>query len=268
MSASNETTVERWALELIETRDLTRKLDPLPPPDTWERQPVPRRELQPGRPPELRVVTRAEKTPRPGALVHTRQRARLLHAFFHHELQATELFAWAILAFPEAPRELRAGFAKLLLDEARHARLYAGEVERLGFAVGAFPVRDWFWQRVPACRTPAQFLAVMGLGLEAANLDHAAVWAERLRAAGDERAARVQELVGREEEAHVRFGATWYARLTGGLDFESWRADLPAPLSPTLFRGLPLERGARGRAGLDAEFLDALEAWQPAPSGS
>lgn len=268
MEAPPLDTVERWAHDYVVSVDLGHKLQPPPPPDGWEASPSPRRDLRPGRPPQLVPVDRADKTPRPGALVHPRQRARLLHAFLHHELQAAELFAWAILAFPAAPRELRAGFAQTLLDEARHMRLYAGQLERLGFPIGSFPVRDWFWERVPACAEPAQFVAVMALGLEAANLDHAATWSDRLRAAGDDEAADVQARVGAEEEAHVRFGATWYARLTGGLDFDTWAADLPAPLSPTLFRGDPVRRSARSRAGIGPAFLDALEAWEPAPSGS
>ena len=50
----------------------------------------------------------------------------------------------------------------------------------------------------------------MGLGLESANLEHTASFAARFREAGDEEGARVQELVGREEIAHVRFGVTWF----------------------------------------------------------
>ena len=89
-------------------------------------------------------------------------------------------------------------------------QIYAAQIERLGFSLGDFAVRDWFWERVPACTDPAAFVAVMGLGLESANLEHTATYAARFREAGDEQGARAQEIVGAEEIAHVRFGARWF----------------------------------------------------------
>jgi uncharacterized ferritin-like protein (DUF455 family) len=175
--------------------------------------------------------------------------------------------AWALLAFPDAPREFRAGLVRIALDEVRHMRLYAQQIERLGHRVGSFPVRDWFWERVPACGAPASFVATMGLGLESANLEHTASFAARFREAGDEEGARAQEIVGREEIAHLRFGVRWFQEFTGGLDFETWREALPMPLSPMLMRGRPLERDARTRAGFSGSFLDRLDAWRPVSPG-
>jgi uncharacterized ferritin-like protein (DUF455 family) len=175
--------------------------------------------------------------------------------------------SWALLAFPDTPRDFRSGLLRIALDEARHMRLYAQQIERLGFHVGSFPVRDWFWKRVPACSTPASFVAVMGLGFESANLEHTASFAARFREAGDEEGARTQEIVGREEIAHVRFGARWFEAFAGGLDFDAWCQALPTPLSPMLMRGRPLDRDARSRAGFSGSFLDRLDAWQPVSPG-
>ena len=66
----------------------------------------------------------------------------------------------------------------------------------------------------------------------------------------------------------MRFAARWFREWTGGLDFECWRANLPAPLGPILMRGPVLEREARRSAGLDDAFMEALEAWSREPSGS
>src|SRR5262249_22986943 len=147
---------------------LTYKLEPPLPPDDWAESPAPLRIAAPGRPPELRITERAEKT---RGLRAPAGRARALHTFLHHELQAAELMAWALLAFPDTPRDFRAGLVRIALDETRHMRMYAKCIESLGHRVGEFPVRDWFWQRVPTCRDPASFVAVMGLGLESANLE-------------------------------------------------------------------------------------------------
>ena len=81
---------------------------------------------------------------------------------------------------------------------------------------------------------------------------------------GTRRGARLQELVGSEEIAHVRFGANWFRAFHSTLDFETWRRALVPPLSPMLMRGRPLQREARLRAGQTEQFLDELEAWQPA----
>jgi len=258
-------TVERWAWEYIGTTSLEGKLAPGPVPARWEDSPPARRVPRPGRPAELKVVDRA---PRGRGVTTAHGRARLLHTFLHHELQAAELMAWAVLAFPEAPHDFRAGLVRIALDEVRHMQLYARQIERLGHRVGDFAVRDWFWERIPTCPDPASFVATMSLGLESANLEHTATFAARFRGAGDDEGARVQELVGHEEIAHVRFGATWFARLTGGMDFETWRKALPAPLSPILMRGRPLQRGIRLRAGFPEPFLDELDAWQPPSPGS
>jgi uncharacterized ferritin-like protein (DUF455 family) len=257
-------TVERWAWDFVRTTSLEHKLAPPPPPERWEARPPVRRLQQPGRPQELELVARAPKT---RGLTTPRGRARALHTFLHHELQAAELMAWALLAFPDAPREFRVGLARIALDEVRHMRLYAQQIDRLGHGVGAFPVRDWFWERIPACATPASFVATMGLGFESANLEHTASFAARFRQAGDEEGARAQEIVGREEIGHVRFGARWFEEFTGGLDFDRWRETLPAPLSPMLMRGRALQRTARARGGFSDAFLDRLDAWQPVSPG-
>ena len=172
-----------------------------------------------------------------------------------------------MLAFPDTPEAFRGGLVGIARDEIRHMRLYREAIERLGHRFGDFAVRDWFWERVPSCATPASFVAVMGLGVESANLEHTASFAARFREAGDEEGARVQELVGREELAHVRFGARWFEHFTGGLDFDAWRRLLPPPLSPLLMRGKPIARKARRRAGQPEAFIDALDAWEPAPFG-
>jgi uncharacterized ferritin-like protein (DUF455 family) len=257
-------TVERWAWDYVHASTLADKLSPPPPPQEWEPASAARRIESPGRPRELRVVGKAHKT---RGLAGEEGRARALHTFLHHELQAAELMAWALLAFPQTPLEFRAGLVRIARDEIRHMRIYAEQIERLGFGVGAFAVRDWFWERVPTARTPASFVAVMGLGLESANLEHAASFAARFRQVGDEEGARAQELVGREEIAHVRFGVTWFEAFAERLDFETWRRALPEPLTPLLMRGEPLQREARRKAGQPDRFIDELEAWTPDTPG-
>lgn len=256
-------TIERWAWDYIRATTLAHKLTPPPRPSAWEPAPPARRVRAPGRPPELVSLDRPPKTPRPGALRDPEKRAQLVHTFFHHELQAAELMCWALLAFPDTPRALRRGLLRIVDDEIRHASLYAEHLARLGSQVGAFGVRDWFWERVALARTPVQFLALLGIGFEGGNLDHSARFAAAFRAVGDEEGARIQALVGAEEIAHVRFAVRWFEALEGPLTFEAWIRVLPPPLTPIVMRGHPIQREARARAGMPAALIDAIAEYRP-----
>jgi uncharacterized ferritin-like protein (DUF455 family) len=261
-------TVERWAWDYVLTTDLAHKLAPPPLPRGWEEAAVSRRLSRPGRPPELIVSRERFKTPGTVALQAPRRRAQLLHTFLHHELQAAELLGWAILAFPESPRAFRSGLAAIARDEIRHMEMYAAHIRALGHRYGDFPVRDWFWERVPTAPSPVHFVAALGMGFEGANLDHTARFAARLRAAGDEAGAALEEQIGAEEVPHVRFAFHWFRAFTGRDDFAAWAGYLPPPLSPLLMRGTPLHREARIEAGFSAAFLDELCRWQESTPGS
>jgi uncharacterized ferritin-like protein (DUF455 family) len=256
-----ECSAERWAFDYVSSCSLTHKLAPPSIPAQFVEGLHAQRIAGPGRPAELQAATRRSKTPGVGALRDPRRCASLLHTFWHHELQAAELMCWAVLAFPETPQAFKRGLLQICQDEIRHMQLYAAEIERLGCRVGEFPVSDWFWSRVPAVASASGFLASMGLGFEAGNLDHAQRFGELFRAAGETRCAQLQELVAHEEIGHVAFAAHWFRVFEDGLSFERWRCALPAPLSPMLMRGKPLARAARAAAGLDAAFMDALERW-------
>lgn len=258
-------TLQRWAYDYINATQLTDKLSPGPVPHSvLDAAQCPALRLsRPGRPTELRVSAEKIKAPRGGALRDPKKRAALLHTFFHHELQAAELMCWAVLAFPDTPSTFKRGLIGICHDEIRHMHMYMTELRHLGFEIGAFPVRDWFWSRVPASNGPSAFVATMGLGFEAGNLDHTQRFAQLFREFGDERGARMQDVVAHEEIAHVAFAAHWFRHFEGDLSFLRWIATLPAPLTPMLMRGDPIDRNARESAGMDQAFLDALVSWQP-----
>jgi uncharacterized ferritin-like protein (DUF455 family) len=263
-------TVERWAWDYVHADRWEDKLAPPPPPTRWEIAPPPRRLIAPGRGAGFRVAAHGERSTGKSELRSAERRSRLIHSFLHHELQAAELMAWALLAFPETPIELRRGLVRIVTDEVRHMGHYRDYLASRSIAPGDLHVRDWFWERVPSCPDAASFLATMGIGFEGGNLDHAARFAARFRAAGDEEAADLEDLVGREEVAHVRFALRWFRTLTtpdapkdtpaDAEDFARFRLALPAPLSPQVMQGAPIARDARGRAGMGEAFVDALEA--------
>jgi uncharacterized ferritin-like protein (DUF455 family) len=259
--------VEAWAQHYVLSTALRVKIAPPAVPTLFRVDAVPVRLPAPGRPSELRTARRGERTPKLEALKEPYYRARALHAFFHHELQAAELMCWALLAFADAELEFRKGLLGICLDEIRHMNLYREHIEALGSKVGDFGVRDWFWKRVPACQTKLAFVSVMGMGLEAANLEYAGDFAARFRVVGDPRGAEIQERIAKEEIAHVSFATRWFTRWTGGCEFETWAAELPPPLSPWVMHGSPIAESARLRAGMSPEFIAALEAFVPEPKG-
>lgn len=268
-------TVERWVWDYIGAETWDHKLAPPPVPATWETAPAARRIQQPGRGAGFSLSAHGERSTGKSPLRSEERRVRLIHTFLHHELQAAELMAWAILAFPEMPPSFKRGLLKIVADEISHMALYRGWLRGRGIEPGDLPVRDWFWERVPQAPDARAFVATIGIGLEGGNLDHAARFATRFRAVGDQEAADIEEQVGREEIPHVRFALHWFrvldAELRGatppdgstpadGEEFARWAAALPAPLSPLVMRGDPIAREARARAGLGPGFVDALVA--------
>ena len=254
-------TFERSAFDYLTSQVLEEKLVPPHHQAPLAEPRRPWRVDRPGRPPEL---VQAKKGPRIRSLAAPQKRAHLVHTFLHHELQAAELMCWAALRFSTTPEAFRRGLVAICADEVRHMNMYRAYLNGLGFDVGDFPVRDWFWDRIPACETPADFVATMGIGFEGGNLDHTRRFAARFREVCDHDGADLQEKVGREEVAHVRFAMKWFRHFTGEDDFTHWMEHLPEPLSPSVMKGRSLDVDARSRAGLSDAFIDELAAWGPA----
>jgi len=259
-------TVEDWARAYLSSPSLAYKCAPPPWPESWSEGDA-SSDLRPVRPPELVVTRDKPKSVKLGGVKNPRTRAELIHKFWHHELQAAELMCWAVLRYPETPRDFRRGLLRIARDEIRHMALYAEHLQLLGYELGAFPVRDWFWERVPTCRNALEFVAFLGMGLEGANLEHTERFAGWFRAVGDERGADIQDQVGREEVAHVRFATRWFREWTGDVDFDAWCAQLPPPITPLLLKGKNLRWDLRRKAEMPDPFLEQLEAWLPTAQG-
>lgn len=254
--------LESWALSFLHSGSLAFKRALPPVSKTLGRLEIPI-DSRPFRPPELRVIDDKPRSVKQGALFNVRKRAEVVHKFWHHELQAAELMAWAFLRYPEAPAELRFGLIRVARDEIRHMGLYEDHLRGLGYQIGDFPVRDWFWERTVTCESIVSFLAFIGMGLEGANLEHTERFGAWFRAVGDLRGAAIQEQIGREEVAHVRFATRWFKHYTGDVDFERWCEELPPPVSPLLLRGKKLRWDLREKAEMPIPFLTRLEAWEP-----
>lgn len=233
---------------------------------------VPIRLTAPGRPDNLRIrPARSVKVPKKAAMAHRDQRGRILHALANHELQAIELFAWAVLAFPDMPIGFHNGLLAIIADEQRHLQLYMDCMAPLGVRFGDLPVTGHFWHKIPTVSTPLQFVCTMGLTFENANLDFANEYTEYAQAGGDEATVRALEVVHRDEIRHVRFAWIWLNKLKSPTEsaWDAYVANLTWPLSPERARGKTFDEGSRVAAGLSPEFIARLSAVMPKrPSGA
>ncbi|MEM7351692.1 MAG: DUF455 family protein [Acidobacteriota bacterium] len=271
-SASSADEIRVFAQRIVASEVLADKLTP-PAGELSDDKTGPARRIDwPGRPTDLQIQPgRSFRVPKITGLADPAQRPRILHSLANHELQAAELFAWALVAFPDAPADFRRGLLHILLDEQRHTRMYIARLEAAGAAFGDYPVSGYFWSKIDSLRSPLDFICAMSLTFENANLDHTIDTAEVARRAGDAKTAAVIERVHRDEVEHVRFGWRWLQVFKRG-DASAWdtyREHLTWPLRPAKARGRVFHRQGREAAGLDDDFIRRLEASRDAaPSGS
>lgn len=260
-----------YARSVVEGTTLAAKLAPPPDDLTLEDLEPALRIQHPDRPPELAIVAAREvRVPPIAGMRDPSQRARILHALANHELQAIELFAWALLAYPDAPAQFRRGLVAILVEEQRHFGLYAERLAALQTGFGDHPVTGHFWGKLDQLDTPLGFACAMGLTFEHANLDFCGDYAEAARACGDHATARALEQVHADEIKHVHFGWIWMKRFAGDRDpWAVYTETLKPPLGPARARGARMDREARQRAGIDEDFIDKLFATEAKrPSGA
>jgi len=223
----------------------------------------------PGRPPGLEMRPGREVSVPPiEGMRDPAQRARILHAMANHELQAAELFAWALCGFADAPRPFRAGLWKILADEQDHCRRYFARAADLGRRPFDCPVSGHFWNHRERMSTPLGFVCTMGLTFENANLDLARAYAEAARAAGDPETGQLFDQVADDEIDHVRFAATWLGKLAPDeTALAAYQRVVAPPLGLARARGVELDVAARRAANLDDEFIAALAATTPVRPG-
>lgn len=224
---------------------------------------------KPARPQNLQFAPRRTAPALPGAaaLADPKKRAIAHHIMANHELQALEVMAWTLLAFPEAPAEFRSGMVRVMRDEQRHTRMHIERAERLGLRFGELPVNCYIWKKALQFTCVLDYVAGLPLVFEGANLDHSLELETAFLKSGDPRSAAVMRRIHEDEIEHVRFGMEWLRRLKPALlsDWEAFEQHLHWPLRPSKARGENFQHEARLRAGLTAEFIACLEQYVDKP---
>ena len=221
--------------------------------------------IRPGRPDTLQFAARrtTPAMPKSVALREPAKRAVAHHIMANHELQALEVMAMIVLAFPDAPSAFRAGLGEIMQDEQRHTRLHVRRAAELGLVFGDLPVNSYIWSKALEYSTVLQYVCGLPLVFEGGNLDHTVEFERYFRDAGDRRSAAIMRFVHRDEIRHVRFGVNWLRRLKpeGLSDFAAWEQNLVWPVHPSRARGGEFLAGARRAAGMTEEFIQQLRDW-------
>jgi uncharacterized ferritin-like protein (DUF455 family) len=254
--------IREFAERVLFSTDLEEKLRAEDEPLTDKTPGAPLRVAAPGRPANLLFAARrpAPAMPPFGALTDPAKRAVAHHILANHELQALEVMAWVLLAFPGAPPEFRRGMVEVMADEQRHTRMHVERAAMLGLAFGDLPVNSYIWTKAMCFTSVLDYVAGLPLVFEGCNLDHTLEFAEAFARAGDERSAALLRVIHRDEISHVAFGAEWLRKLkpAGQSDWDAFVAHLHWPLRPSKAKGDVFQREPRLAAGLSPEFVERL----------
>ena len=134
-------------------------------------------------------------------------------------------------------------------------------MESMGTSFGDFPITAHFWTKIETITTPLQFVCMMGLTFENANLDFAQEYINAAKQAGDDETAKILEEVHKDEILHVRFGWHWL-NLFKKNDETHWNAynsNVNWPLGPSRARGAQFDKHARRKAGFSEDFINQLQ---------
>lgn len=264
MGKSQKATMEirHFAQRVLLTPDLPVKLSPIESPVTDQRPGPAERHTQPVRPAHLVFAPRraAPAMPSPPSFVDPMRRAVAHHIMANHELQALEVMAWTLLAFPEAPSAFRRGMVDIMADEQRHTRMHVERARMLGLEFGDLPVNCYIWKKAMSFTSVLDYVAGLPLVFEGRNLDHTLEFADAFSAAGDHRSATVMKQIHQDEIGHVAFGMEWLRQLkpAGQTDWETFESHLHWPLRPSKARGDAFQVDARRAAGLSPDFIARL----------
>lgn len=219
---------------------------------------------EPTRPPGMyfQKHTRKDKLPRIDEHHHAEKRAICLHRFAGHELLAVEIMAYALLAFPNAPRHFRRGIANTLKEEQQHVRLYMNRLKAFGLSFGDLPLYKHFWHYIPFLRTPEEYISVMSLTFEMANLDFAPIYGASFEKHGDTASAELMKQILRDEIAHVSFGWNWLKKFKKEEDsmWNAWLDSIPEKLSLNRAKGPQFHEEHRIKAGISKEWIQQYHA--------
>lgn len=262
--------IRQFAERVLLSESLEEKLRPAEEPLTDEHPGEPLRVEEPARPANLQFAPRrtAPAMPHPLSFADQHKRAVAHHIMANHELQALEVMAYMLLAFPNAPADFRLGMTRVMADEQRHTRMHQVRCGALGVEFGELPVNCYIWKKALSFENELDYLAGLPLTFEGRNLDHTLEFEQFFLDVGDSKSAAMMRQIHKDEIEHVAFGIEWLRKLKAPTDSE-WEAfckHLHWPLRPFKAKGDTFQYEARLAAGLSEEFIHRLRESGPETS--
>lgn len=224
---------------------------------------------KPGRNQNLQFSDKKIKIPRLEHLNLESNRGLTLHHFANHELMAIELFAWAILAFPNAPKSIRNGWVKTIEEEQIHLKLYIKRMNDFGVQFGDIPLNYIFWKQLNQFHSLESFSAVMSLSFEGANLDFSQVYAKVFSYFGDNLTSDIMVYIFEDEVKHVKRGVRAFEKSIppNQNSWEHYLSLIQFPFTPRRAKGYLYFPETRTLAGLDSRFVKELEVYEDEYTG-
>jgi len=221
------------------------------------------RVTEPVRPSNLQFAARrtAPAMPAPVSFEDPARRAVAHHIMANHELQALEVMAFVLRAFPDAPPAFRRGLVEVMGDEQRHTRMHLERCRVLGLSFGDLPVNCYIWKKSQDYECVLDYIAGLPLTFEGRNLDHTLEFESYFDAASDPKSAAIMAAIHRDEIEHVAFGMEWLRKLKPShqSDWEAYCSHLHWPIRPVKSVGDEFHRDPRRAAGMHDDFITELE---------
>lgn len=259
--------IREFAERILFSPEISLKLMPADSELSDERPGGSLRVEKPARTDSLQFAGRKEAPPIPsaGSFHDAAKRAIAHHIMANHELQALEIMAATLLAFPDAPTEFRRGMVEVMEDEQRHTRMHIERASAYGLQFGDLKVNGYFWKKSQAFTSVLDYLAGLPLVFEGGNLDHTLEFEQMFLAANDRRGGAVMRRIHEDEIEHVRFGLEWLRRLKPAemSEWEAFTRHLHWPLRAGKGRGRVFHPEARQAAGMSEEFIEKLGKLSP-----
>ena len=168
--------------------------------------------------------------------------------------------AYALLAFPQAPKGFRRGVARTLIEEQGHVRLYIERLKALGVSFGDYPLFKHFWNHVPHLTSPIRYISVMSLTFEMANLDFAPLYGKAFASFGDQASAQLMAQILKDEINHVSFGYRWLSQLKGEIpSWDAWTGNLSPKIEPRRAKGFVVMEENRRKAGIPEDWIEKIK---------
>jgi len=212
----------------------------------------------PGRPDKPELV--APRLLKHRSMITAEGRAALIHALAHIEFNAINLALDAIWRYANMPEDYYMDWLQVAGEEALHFSLLSEHLQNLGYTYGDFPGHSSLWEM--AEKTQHDILARIALvprTMEARGLDATPPLRAKLAQAGDNAAAKILDIILRDEIGHVAIGNRWYNYLCEqrGLNSISTYAKLANVYAAPVLRG-PFNLEARRAAGFSEAELALL----------